>query len=165
MEPLTEPQIRNSFVNCSKGESRRLSLPKPFDAVPWNELDYLGWRDPGAPDRGYLVAERAGELVGVSLRANTGMRRSWTRSNFCSFCVTAHPGLGVALLVAPRAGVAGREGNSVGAYICADLACSLYTRGLRSVGPMQRIEESLTLGEQIVRLRTNLDGFLDQVLA
>ncbi|WP_430625940.1 FBP domain-containing protein, partial [Streptomyces albus] len=31
----------------------------------------------------------------------------------------------MALLAAPRPGAAGRQGNTVGAYLCADLACSL----------------------------------------
>jgi hypothetical protein len=148
MNPLDEAAIRDSFVNCSKGEARRLAVPRAL----------------AAPDRGYLVAERDGALIGVTLRSPVGIRRSLVRSNVCSICITAHSGSGVALLVARRAGPAGREGNTVGAYICADLACSLYVRGLRRTQLAQRLTETLTLDEQIDRTRTNLDVFLDQIL-
>ena len=59
MKPLTEQDIRTSFINCSKGEAKRISLPRDLDRRPWDDLDFLGWRDPGAPDRSYLVTERA----------------------------------------------------------------------------------------------------------
>ncbi|TXS09896.1 FBP domain-containing protein, partial [Streptomyces sp. ms191] len=51
MEPLTDRQIRSSFVNCTKGEASRLRLPLDFAALPWEDLDFLGWVDPGAPLR------------------------------------------------------------------------------------------------------------------
>ncbi|MFE2410112.1 FBP domain-containing protein [Kitasatospora sp. NPDC059408] len=163
MQPLNENEIRESFVNCSKGEARRLNLPRGLAELPWEQLDFLGWRDPGAPDRAYLVAHHGGELVGVTLRVPS-VRRSLTKSNVCSLCVTAHAGSGVALLAARRAGAAGREGNSVGSYICADLACSLYVRGLKKSTLVTRPNESLPVEEQIVRTVGNLDAFLAKVL-
>jgi hypothetical protein len=51
MDPLGETQIRSSFVNCSKGEAKRISLPRELGELPWGDLDFLGWRDAGAPDR------------------------------------------------------------------------------------------------------------------
>ncbi|MGW4892381.1 FBP domain-containing protein [Kitasatospora sp. NPDC004240] len=163
MRPLTENEIRGSFVNCSKGEARRLHLPRSLAELPWESLDFLGWRDQGAPDRSYLVAERDGGLIGVTLRVPS-VRRSLTRTNVCSLCISAHAGSGVALLTARRAGAAGREGNSVGTYMCADLACSLYLRGIKRSPLVSRPDESLTVEEQIARTRTNLDAFLAQVL-
>ncbi|MFF8774754.1 FBP domain-containing protein [Kitasatospora sp. NPDC015120] len=162
MRALNDPEIRASFVNCSKGEARRLNLPRGLAELPWENLDFLGWRDQGAPDRAYLVAEHRGELVGVTLRVPS-FRRSLTKTNVCSLCVTAHAGSGVALLTARRAGAAGREGNSVGSYICADLACSLYVRGLRKSASVTRPNESLPVEEQIARTVANLDAFLTQV--
>ena len=41
---------------------------------------------------------------------------------------------GVSLMVAPRAGRAGQQGNSVGTYICSDLTCSLVVRGKVQTG-------------------------------
>ncbi|MFE6160971.1 FBP domain-containing protein [Streptomyces sp. NPDC056486] len=164
MEPIGEKEIRAAFVNCSKGEARRLTLPAGFPETPWSDLDFLGWRDPKAPDRGYIVTERDGEYVGIALRASTGARKSLLKSSICSVCVTPQSGSGITLLVAPLAGPAGRQGNSVGIYICADLACSLYVRGKKTTALARRFEESLTLEEQNARTVANLHGFLDKVL-
>ncbi|NYE45994.1 hypothetical protein HDA32_001114 [Spinactinospora alkalitolerans] len=164
MIAISEDEIRKSFVNCSKGEARRLNLPKGLAELPWADLDFLGWRDPGAPDRGYLVAERGGELVGVVLRVPQGGRRSFTKTTVCSLCLTGHPGSGVCLLAARKAGPAGRQGNTVGTYICADLACPLYVRGVKKPAMGGRFEESLTQDEQIARTLANLDLFLTKVL-
>ncbi|GDY71934.1 hypothetical protein SAV31267_014190 [Streptomyces avermitilis] len=49
MRALTEQDIRDSFVNCSKGEAKRLAIPRDLDERPWDDLDFLGWRDPGRP--------------------------------------------------------------------------------------------------------------------
>ncbi|MFB7908795.1 FBP domain-containing protein [Kitasatospora sp. NPDC056076] len=163
MRALDDNEVRESFVNCTKGEARRLSLPRNLSELPWDDLDFLGWRDPGAPDRGYLVVERGDGLVGITLRS-PNVRRSLTKTNVCSLCITIHGGSGVALLSARLAGPAGREGNTVGTYICADLACSLYVRGKRRSASVSRPEESLSLEEQIARTMTNLDAFVAQVL-
>ncbi|MGW6054382.1 FBP domain-containing protein [Streptomyces sp. NPDC055189] len=163
MKPLTEHDIRTSFVNCSKGEAKRLPLPKNLaDLDHWDALDFLGWFDLSAPDRKYLVVERSGELVGLSLRSASG-NRGFLRRSLCSLCLTTHPGSGVSLMTAPKAGRAGREGNSVGLYVCSDLDCSLYVRGKKKAAPGARMEESLTLEQQIERLRGNLDAFVERV--
>ncbi|MFI9238438.1 FBP domain-containing protein [Streptomyces sp. NPDC053079] len=163
MEPLRDDDIRASFVNCSKGEARRISLPRGLADLPWADLDFLGWRDPGAPDRGYLVAERDGRLTGVTLRVPQGGPRSLAKTTMCSLCLTAHPGSGVSLLAARRVGVSGREGNTVGAYMCADLACPLYVRGKKAPVMTMRYKESLSLDERLERMRVNVDQFLDKV--
>jgi hypothetical protein len=164
VEPLTEPQIRAAFVNCSKGEASRLNLPRDLALQPWADLDFLGWRDHQAPDRAYLVAELDGSLVALVLRSTKASALQRV-SNICSLCLTSHTG-GVSLLVAPRPGKAGQQGNTVGAYICRDLACSLYVRGLKPVvGLGGRIPESLTLEERIDRTKVNLADFVEKVRA
>ncbi|MYV99450.1 FBP domain-containing protein [Streptomyces sp. SID3343] len=165
MDVIDEKAIRNSFVNCSKGEANKLRLPTDLAEVPWAELDFLGWRDPGAMDRGYLVSERDGGLTGITLRVPPPASRSLTRTNLCSICLTVHAASGVSLLTARRAGTAGREGNTLGVYMCSDLACSLYVRGRKKPAPGgNRLTETLTQEEQIARARANLDAFLDKVL-
>ncbi|WP_327319862.1 FBP domain-containing protein [Streptomyces sp. NBC_01235] len=164
MRPLTEPAIRTSFVNCSKGEAKRLFVPRDLDQLPWDDLDFLGWTDPGAPDRSCLVTERQGQLMGVTLRFPTS-RRGFPHRGMCSLCLTTHPGGGVSLMTARKAGAAGREGNSVGLYMCTDLACSLYLRGKKALEPGARFEESLTPAEQIARATGNLSAFLDKLYA
>ncbi|KUM99846.1 hypothetical protein AQI95_37100 [Streptomyces yokosukanensis] len=162
MRALTEQDVRTSFINCSKGEAKRLTVPRDLDERPWDDLDFLGWRDPGAPDRSYLVTERDDRLVGVTLRFQAAQRGFLHRS-MCSLCLTTHPGGGVTLMAARKAGAAGREGNSVGQYMCTDLACSLYVRGRKVPDSGARLEESLTLEEQIARTRGNLSAFLDRL--
>ncbi|MET7598113.1 FBP domain-containing protein [Streptomyces sp. NPDC005496] len=159
MRPLTEQDIRTSFINCSKGEAKRLAVPRDLDERPWEHLDFLGWRDPGAPDRSYLVTEHAGRLAGVTLRFPSS-RRGLLHRSMCSLCLTTHPGSGVSLMTARKAGAAGRDGNSVGIYMCTDLACSLYVRGKKAPEPGGRFEETLTLEEQIARTVGNLSAFL-----
>ncbi|MBT2408842.1 MULTISPECIES: FBP domain-containing protein [unclassified Streptomyces] len=165
MEPLTEKQIRSSFVNCTKGEVARLKLPLDFAELPWEQLDFLGWVDPGAPLRAHIVSPGTdGSPVGITLRVPGANRTSALKSSICQICLTGHAASGVALLVAPLAGARGREGNTVGTYICADIACSLYIRGKRQPKLRGgRHEETLTLDEKIARARANLDAFAARV--
>lgn len=164
MQPLTEQDIRNAFINCSKGEAKRLATPRDLGERPWSDLDFLGWRDPGAPDRSYLVTEHGDGLIGVALRFPSS-RRGFLHRSMCSLCLTTHPGNGVSLMTARKAGAAGREGNSVGVYMCTDLACSLYVRGKKVPEAGSRFEESLTMEEQIARTVANLSAFLDKLYA
>lgn len=161
MRALTERDIRASFVNCTKGEATRLPVPRDLDGQPWEDLDFLGWRDAKAPERGYLVAERDGRAVGVALRLATA-RHGHQRRSMCSLCLTTHTGGGVALMAARRAG---RGTDSVGLYVCADLRCSLYVRGMATPEFGERMEESLSVDDQVERTRANLEAFLDRVLA
>ncbi|MCX4761252.1 FBP domain-containing protein [Streptomyces sp. NBC_01275] len=163
MKPLTEQEIRAAFVNCTKGEAKRLTVPRDLADRPWGDLDYLGWRDPQAPDRAYLAVELDGGPKALVLRASAAAVGQARRS-MCSMCLTTHSG-GVCLMVAPKAGRAGQQGNSVGAYLCADLACSLYVRGRRDAGIGARLPETITLEEKIRRTVANLAAFVAKVTA
>jgi hypothetical protein len=125
MKPMTELQIRASMVNAVPGEAERMPLPGLHEVV-WADREYLGWRDPGSPLRGYVVYWRGAEPIGISLRASEV--RLQPGSAICSLCNTPQPAGQVTMFSAVRAGEAGRAGNSVGTYICADLACSLLIR-------------------------------------
>jgi hypothetical protein len=59
--------------------------------------------------------------------------------------------------------LAGRDGNTVGTYICADLACSLYVRGLRELEVPQG--ETVSPEVRAERLNSRLEGFVNRVLA
>ena len=162
MDPLTPGEIRASFVNCSKGVAGRLPMPRRLEATRWDQLDLLGWRDPGAPAAAYLVTPYRGELTGLVLRLVTD-RRAGGRKNMCSLCHTTHSTSDVALMVAPRPGRAGREGNTVGAYLCTDLDCSLYARGLKRPDRAQPTE-TLDPEQKVARLRDNVDTFVRRVV-
>jgi hypothetical protein len=171
VKPLTEQEIRAAFVNCTKGEARRLNVPRDLAGRPWDDLDFLGWRDQQSPERAYLVAEipglpglpeLGGELVAIALRC-PGPGPLQKKTSMCSLCLTSHTG-GVTLMVAPRSGKAGQQGNSVGDYMCSDLACSLYVRGKKVVkGLGGRPPERLTLEEKVERTMANLAAFIAKV--
>ncbi|RPF29859.1 treble-clef zinc-finger protein [Streptomyces sp. Ag109_G2-6] len=163
MKPLTEQEIRAAFVNCTKGEAKRLTVPRDLADRPWEDLDYLGWRDPQSPGRAYLVTEAGGRLGALALRRPAAGAGQGRRS-MCRICLTAHDG-GVSLMVAAKAGKAGQQGNSVGVYMCDDLACSLYVRGMKEAGPGARLPETLTLEEKIERTVANLAAFVAKVTA
>ena len=161
MNTLTEPQIRAAFVNLTKGEAKRLNVPRELAQRPWGDLDYLGWRDPQSPARGYLVAALGDRAVGVALRAPAS-GAGFARPSMCSLCLTVRSG-GVSLMVAPRAGKAGQQGHTVGTNICADLSCSLYLRGKLQTGT-PGMHETLTLDQRVERLVGNVEQFLGRVM-
>jgi hypothetical protein len=163
MRPVTERDIRASFVNCTKGETQRLAVPRDLAARAWDDLDFLGWRDPASPERAYLVTDVGDRLVGVALRRAVP-HAGQVRRSMCALCLTTHPGGGVSLMTARKAGRSGQQGNSVGSYICTDLDCSLYLRGKKTVGLGARFHESLTVTEKIERTAANLAGFLQRVI-
>jgi len=163
MRPLTEQEIRTAFVNCTKGEAKRLSVPRDLAQRPWDDLDFLSWRDPQARHRAYLATELNGRPMALALRCPSPA--AWqTRPSMCSMCVTTHTA-GVSLMVAAKAGKAGQQGNTVGAYMCSDLACSLYVRGKKEAGAGVRTHETLTVEEKIQRTVTNLTAFIAKVTA
>ena len=123
MGPLDERAVRRAVRNCSKGEREGMTLPD-LRTVGWDDLEYLGWRDPRAPQRGYLVQVTAAGPVGITVRAAESRVR---RAAMCDLCHQVHQD-GVGLFVAPRSGAAGRNGDTIGLYVCDDLACSRHLR-------------------------------------
>jgi hypothetical protein len=158
---LTEQQVRRSFVNCSQGEAKGLALPKDFDTLDWARLEMLGWRDPKAPLRGYLVVESGDGPLGVAVRA-ADTRMSSRTAVMCLLCQTAQSGDAVSLFAAKRTGVAGRNGNTVGTYICADLRCG--ERVLTEIPPwLQDRNPAEVVAERAAELRERVQGFVDAV--
>lgn len=162
MQPLTTDEIRGSFVNCSRGEAKRMPMPTPFETIRWDDLDFLGWRDLASPRTAYLVTPWREEVVGLVLRINTTAGLGG-RKNMCTVCFTTQSSTDMSLMVAPKAGAAGRNGNTVGTYLCSDLACSLYVRGLRRPARAQP-EETMTPEQRVARLRQHLDAFVRRVV-
>jgi hypothetical protein len=159
---LTEQQVRRSFVNCSQGEAKGLTLPKDFGVLDWAELELLGWRDPKAPLRGYLVVESEGRPLGIAVRA-ADTRMSSRTAVMCLLCRTAQSGDAVSLFTAKRTGVAGRNGNTVGTYVCADLACAVRARS--EIPPWLRDRDPEEVAaERTAELEERVHGFLDAVL-
>ena len=161
MKELTESEIRGSFVNATKGEIDRMPLPGLHEVI-WADREYLGWRDPGAPLRGYLVHWLGDRPVGIILRASEiGLRHGI--SAMCALCRTPQPGGQVTMFSAPKAGESGRNGNSVGTYICDDLACSIIIRILPALHPMQPSSDEV-LAKRTAGLVERVQNFTDSVL-
>ena len=100
MLPLTEAEVRASLINCSAEEAERLTLPPWFHDAPWDDLDYLGWIDPRAERRAYIVAN--GGLVGIRLRV-PHQPAAAMRTTMCAVCLTSRPAGRSTFPAAPRA--------------------------------------------------------------
>ena len=126
MKALTEADIRTSIINASGGEIERMPLPGLHEVI-WDQREYLGWRDHQSPLRGFLVHWVDDRPIGIALRT-AGVPLRAGISAMCALCHTAQPSDQVSMFSAAKAGEAGRNGNSIGTYICSDLACSLIIR-------------------------------------
>lgn len=160
MKAMTEAEIRASLVNAVPGEAERMPVPGLHEVV-WDDREYLGWRDPGALQRGYLVYWNGEEPVGIALRASEVRLRAG--SAICSLCNTPQPAGQVTMFSAARAGEAGRAGNSVGTYICADLACSLLIR-IAPAASEWMPQPAATLAERAAGLAARVRTFGGRVL-
>jgi hypothetical protein len=162
MNARTEQEVRRSFVNCSRGEAASLTMPPGFAELDWSTLELLGWRDPKAPLRGYLVLERDGRTTGIALRA-ADTRMSSRTAAMCLLCQMAQTGDAVSLFTARRVGAAGRNGDTVGTYNCADLGC--VSRARTEIPPWLQDRDPAEVGEQRVsELHDRVHRFVDAVL-
>jgi len=161
MKPLTEDEIRASIVNASPADVARMPLPGLHETV-WETREYLGWRDPGSPQRGYIVFWREGVPVGMVVRAATS-QMSRSIAAMCSLCRTQQPASQVSLFTVPKAGQAGLDGNTVGTYICSDLGCSTIIRILPPPSDMQP-HPAEVVASRAQGLLTRLNSFTNEVL-
>lgn len=126
MHPIAAELLRDSLLNASKRERSSLLLPD-LTSVPWDRLDYLGWRDAKQPLLGAVVAEVDGSPAGVLLRQAERTPRSRAQ---CSWCEDVQLPNDVVFFSAKRAGEAGRRGDTVGILVCANFECSANVRRL-----------------------------------
>ncbi|UJP08945.1 FBP domain-containing protein [Microbacterium sp. KUDC0406] len=160
MHPLTEADVRASFVNAGDDELRLIELPHDFLLTDWDYLDFFAWRDPSSSRRGYVLLEHEGSTVGIVLQTAGGGR---TRSGMCNICHTMQPGNQVALWAARRAGERGSRGDTVGTYVCADLSCHENVRLAHPLAP----NEVLAPGQVDMRLdgtRRRMHDLVQRVL-
>lgn len=126
MTPLTDAQIRASFVNASRREVSNANLPDLAE-LRWDRLEYLGWRDRKAPLVSYIVVQLDGEPTGIVLRA-AERGPSTHRQAMCAWCEDVVETDDVGLFTARRGGAVGRKGDSIGTLICGDFRCSRNVR-------------------------------------
>ncbi|QEA28661.1 FBP domain-containing protein [Microbacterium sp. CBA3102] len=159
MRPLTEADVRASFVNADAEELRIMEMPHDFLLVDWDYLDFFAWSDPNASRRGYVLIPLEETVVGIVLRATEPGRG---RSGMCDICHTMQPGNQISLFSARRSGQAGRRGDSVGAYMCADLSCHENVRLAHPLAP----NEVRAPGQADLRLdgtHRRMERFVSQV--
>ena len=159
MRPLTENDVRASFVNATDDELRVMALPSDFLLVDWDHVDFFAWRDPRTRGRGYVIAEIGGEPLGIVLRAADGS--SQARSALCNLCHTMQPADQVSLFTARKAGSAGAQGDSVGTYICADLSCH---ESVRLAAPLAPNEVRASVDRKIDGTTRRAEAFVESVL-
>ncbi|MDE0573289.1 FBP domain-containing protein [Demequina sp. B12] len=127
MQPLTENELRASFINASRKEVSDLSLPPNFDSLDWGRLDYLGWRDTKFDNRAYAVVPGLdGDTVTGIMFRHPGSRPG--KRAQCAWCQDITLNSDVVLYAAKRSGKAGRNGDTVGTLLCEDFECSRNVR-------------------------------------
>ena len=161
MLPLTTATVKASFVNASRKVVADITLPAGIDQLDWTELDYLGWTDPKLKRRSYVVVPVDGEPVGLVLRQADASPRRRTQ---CSWCRDVKLPNDVVLFSAQRAGAAGRNGDTVATWVCAEFQCSVNVRKLPSVAYVGFDVAAARL-ERMAMLSTRSAGFVTEVLA
>lgn len=160
MLDLTDKALRRSMINCSRGDAERMTIPAGVLEVDLGSDAFVAWHDPKMPQRAYLIAHHEGTLTGILLRRATAPAHR--RVAVCALCRTTRKNGDVSLYTAPRAGAAGRAGNSVGTYLCDDLDCPeviRWEKGTTSVVP----ELGIPVDERAEGMARRLDGFLATV--
>ncbi|WP_432544338.1 FBP domain-containing protein [Kineococcus sp. SYSU DK002] len=158
---LTDEAIRSTMTNCSRGEAHRMRVPEWVHGCdPAREV--VGWRDPKAPERGWLLVPLGEAVVGLALRATPG--KGVRTAAMCDLCRTTRSPGEVGLFVAARAGASGRALNTVGTYLCTDLACGDNVRVLRAT-PRLRPDPGLSVSQRQDALRERAAAFARSVLA
>ncbi|WP_375385910.1 FBP domain-containing protein [uncultured Microbacterium sp.] len=159
MRPMTEEGVRESFVNATQDDLRLVAVAPDFVLTDWDHLDFLAWRDPHTRGRGYLLIEVDGHTVGIVLRAAETTSRA--RSGLCNLCHTMQPADQVSLFTARKAGDAGRDGDTVGTYMCADLSCH---ENVRLAAPLAPNEIRTSVDRRIDGTRRRTEAFVERVL-
>jgi hypothetical protein len=160
MHALDEARIRASFVNASRRERSDALLPDLGD-LPWDRLDYLGWRDPKQPLLGYVVAELDGGPVGVILRQAERTPRARAQ---CSWCEDVQLPNDVAFFATKRAGAAGRRGDTLGTLVCAGFECSTNVRRMPPLA-YEGFDRQAEIERRIASLGRRVSDFVERVRA
>lgn len=166
MNPLTEKQLRTSFINTTKRETTQAALPDLAE-LSWDRLDYLGWRDRKAPLLAYVVIELDGQPTGIMLRAGAANQTMVRRKALCAWCRDL-ASVEAAMYVARRGGSAGRAGNTIGTLVCEDFSCSRNVRRpptSSEAGTDAEQVRDLIVQERIAGLRERAARFVQEVAA
>ncbi|MFC0358231.1 FBP domain-containing protein [Kytococcus schroeteri] len=157
MHPVTEQDIRTSFVNASRREATQAILPE-LDTVDWESLDYLGWTDAKRPNRSYVVLHLDSVVTSILLRPASGTPTR--RKAICVWCQDIEATENVRMVVASLAGAAGRRGATVGVLACTDFSCS---RNVRRAPTVSEVGDRATPEEKEFWTELRIEGLRDRI--
>lgn len=161
MQPLSEKIIRSSFVNASRQEAKKLTLPENFETLGWSDMEYLGWRDPKMPQRGYLVHATAGQVRGILLRVVEGAGKAGNAA-MCEMCRDVTLPCAVSMFSVKRSGQSGRDGNTLGTLVCSHFQCSANVRVEPPKNPIHP-DPALVVAERILELDARVSSFMQRI--
>lgn len=162
MQPITESTIRSSFINASRSEARKLTLPEGFPTLQWEHHDFLGWRDPKMPQRAYLVATGPDGTTRALLLRAPDTTPKVKRAIMCEICRDVNATNPVTMWNARRSGASGRNGNSLGTLICSDFQCP---QNIRVLPPKNAInpDPAAVVAERIIEMGERLQALINRV--
>lgn len=164
MRPLSRAEARAAVTNTDP-TGDRVRLPGHFDEIRWDDIEFLGWRDPRAPQRAYLVADDDGRALGVVLRQSPSHAEVGARAVMCALCRFTRRFNEVALFSAPRPSRDRRRRlSSVGILVCTDLDCADNVRTVPARGPLDPPADEIVRARR-EGLRTRTVAFLRTVTA
>jgi hypothetical protein len=162
VRPVTVDDIRRSMINMTEADLESMSIPGLHETL-WDEREFLGWRDVNHNTKGYLVFWVGDSPRGFMVRSAESQMPAG-KSAICVLCHTAQPAPQVSLFTAPKAGEEGKRGNTVGTYLCADLACSTLIRITPPESEDQPDPERI-VRHKAVGMRQRLENFSNRVLS
>jgi len=160
MYSLDAARIRASFTNVSLRERKAIVIPD-LDAVAWEDIDYLGWRDPKMPLVGYVITLVDDEPVGFLMRQAEQTPRSRTQ---CVWCADVTLPNDVVMFSTKRAGAAGRRGDTIGTYVCAQFECNRNARATPRTAYLG-FDVEAARQSRIIAFRENVQRFAREVIA
>lgn len=152
---LTPLTVEDAMLAFPIKKRRFVVMPK-FETINWNVLDYLGWSHPSG-HLGYVIYNDGLSTRGIILEKTkmTGVQKP----RMCSWCLTVHRGCGVNLFSGQTEY---NKNTHIGEYVCSNLNCSLYIRGILKADACQ-MRESLGTDEKAKRLQANVRSFFDMI--
>ncbi|MCC3283621.1 FBP domain-containing protein [Arthrobacter caoxuetaonis] len=160
MKALTQAAVRKSFINASRSQTAAVNFPADFDTIDWENIDQYGWRDHKMPQRAYLVLDVEGKTTTVLLRAPELVSAS--KKALCALCEDMESDDDVFMFVAPKAGPAGKNGNSVGTLIHSNFSCAQNVRSEPKPDPIHPDPE-LVKAERARRLQERTVQFVRKI--
>lgn len=162
MQPYTLTALRDALGNVDAATRKTARMPRLRFTPAVEERDYLGWRDPSAPQRGYIFVDGANGPEGIML-TKTRTRNSAQRAVMCEFCRLPRRFEQVALFSAPISQLQ-RDQSTLGTYLCVDLDCNARVNALRPVTPLDPPAEELVAARR-EQLALRSRAFVTDVLS